>query len=501
MANNLTGPFDAVAQISLQQLNGLLATLHASEDTPLKLLHSVTVRVGDRRPGPLEGRVGDFGDWVLEYQRAGGPAGLKSLRAHLTRIPPPGAGKAIEDLFSQLDQVGAPATPPGTVRGTVRLQLGAPTVSLSSGSTSEITLNVAIRAHYSPDPGTDAMPEPVHGLVEATFEVRLVESDLGRKLEIRPSSQDSKIRFTTAQGTNLSAADVEKISVQVRKAVRESFTLLPVDLPPEFAFSGFKGLVGNTGQAIALPLQLSDAPPPPGGLLSVNNLFTGPAGFAVAVGREFITTQFQPTLDGLKQFQKDIPIEPLGIPITNYHVSVTSATLELNNGSFELTIRARALADLDIAPDFPNIVIRQRLTLVLFADVLFLRADRPTFSGLPGFAEDRVRPEIEAERDRALPRAESALNTELDKARTRFNAALSEFDPSATARFRLGHSEEPQASVSGAIAITPDGVIVRGDIRSTAARHAPIIHIAETDQRTCVYRAAMLNTRRPHRRR
>ena len=71
MANNLTGDFEAVVQVSVRQINGLLATLHqngASEDAPLKLLHSVAMRVGDVRKKPPDVVV--FGDWVLEYQRA-----------------------------------------------------------------------------------------------------------------------------------------------------------------------------------------------------------------------------------------------------------------------------------------------------------------------------------------------------------------------------------------------------------------------------------------------
>jgi len=488
MPNNLTGDFEALVQISVRQINGLLSSLHqngASEDAPLQLLHSAAVRVGDRPSRPLDDVVGDFGDWVLEYQRARGPVGLGDLRTHLTGNAPPGAARAIEDLFSKLGQVVVPATSPGTVRGTVRVQLGSPTLSLPSGSTSEITVHIAIRAHYSPDAGTDAMPEPVHGEVEATFEVRQVGSGSDRKLEIRPSSHDSKIRFVAAPGTGLSAADVDRISVQVRKAVRESFSLLPVDLPPDFAFANFKGLGSGSGQAIALPIQLSGATPPPGGLITVNNLFIGPAGFAFAVGREFLGAKFQPTLDRLKQFKRDVPIQPLGVPLTTYHVSVTDATVQPHNSFFELTINAKAIPTGSIAPRFENIVVKQRLTLVLFLETLFLPApdDELTITGLPGFAIDRIRPEILAERNRELPKAQDALNQELRNARTKFNDALRSFDPSASASFRAGHSEESGASSSGAIAITPDGVIVRGDIHSSAVRLGPIVQFEETDQR------------------
>src|SRR5687767_9432428 len=84
MANNLTGDFEAVAQINIRQINGLLATLHqngVTDDEPLKFLHSTSLRIGDpRRPRP---DVFDFGDWVLDYQSAGSPRPFDDLRADL----------------------------------------------------------------------------------------------------------------------------------------------------------------------------------------------------------------------------------------------------------------------------------------------------------------------------------------------------------------------------------------------------------------------------------
>ena len=113
MANGLTGDYEAVVQISVRQINALLATLHqngASEEAPLKLLHSATVRVGDRRRRPGDDLVGDFGEWVREYQRARGPVGLGDVRTHLTGTAPPGAARMIEDFFSKFGQAEIPPT-------------------------------------------------------------------------------------------------------------------------------------------------------------------------------------------------------------------------------------------------------------------------------------------------------------------------------------------------------------------------------------------------------
>src|SRR6266704_3818648 len=107
MANNLTGAYEAVVQVAVRQINGLLASLHqngVNDDAPLKLLHSASVRVGDRRPKPGDGLVGDFGDWLRAYQMARGPVGLTDLQTHLTGMAPPGAARMMEDFFSKLGQ-------------------------------------------------------------------------------------------------------------------------------------------------------------------------------------------------------------------------------------------------------------------------------------------------------------------------------------------------------------------------------------------------------------
>jgi peroxiredoxin len=484
MANSLTGDFEAVFEVSTRQINGLLANLHQSgvnKDAPLPLLHSASVRVGD--VGPTPPVANGFGDWVLEYQRARGPVGLHELQTQLTAHAPPGAAKVIGDLFGQVVQVQFPPPPPETVRGRVRVQISTLTVSVPAGSTSEMTVHAFVRAHYFPDAGTTDLPKPVHGEVQATFEVRQTQSAAGKRLMIQPSSQDSKIQFITAPGTGLSAGDVAKIAAQVRKAVRESFPLLPVDLPAGFPFSDFKGLGSGPGQAVALPIQLSGAGVPPGGIQGVNNLFTGPAGFAFAVSKEFVLSVFKPTLDGLRQFQQDFTVSILFLHPT-YHFSVTDVQLQFNNGSIDFIIKGKATTSSFYAPDYNNIVITQRLTLILFLNALFIPAldSELTISGLPDSAVDRVKLGVIAQRNQALPHAQDALNKQLRDARTKLNDALHSFDPSVSAGFRAGNSEDPGSSASGAVAITPDGVILRGDIDSTAARYAPIIDIAEAEQ-------------------
>ena len=103
MANPLTGDFQAVLQVSLRPVNGLLATLHqngASSESPLKLLHSVRTRIGDQ-VGPRPD-LGSFGDWVHEYQLARAPGPRRPTRHLLSAASPPGDARRIRELFSDL---------------------------------------------------------------------------------------------------------------------------------------------------------------------------------------------------------------------------------------------------------------------------------------------------------------------------------------------------------------------------------------------------------------
>jgi peroxiredoxin len=168
----------------------------------------------------------------------------------------------------------------------------------------------------------------------------------------------------------------------------------------------------------------------------------------------------------------------------HYHFSVTSVDLAFHDGSIDFTIKGKATSPSWYAPNYNNIVVTQRITLGMFLDTLFVLApdDELTVSGVPGAAVNTVRNAAIAQRNQALQPAQNTLNDKLRSAKTSFNNALGSFDQSASASFRAGLSTDPGASASGAIGITPDGVIVRGDIGG-AGRSAPAIVIEETDQR------------------
>jgi peroxiredoxin len=485
MANPLTGNYEAAVQIAVRQVNGLLATLHqtgAADDARLKVLHSATLRIGDVRP-PRPDVVG-FVDWIVQLQRAGPPRGVNDLRSHLTTTAPPGVAKRLAEAFRTFEETPRPEVLPDVVRGSVKVQLSSVTISVAEGSTSEVTVHAQIRADYSPDPRTTDLPAPIHGEVRAAFEVHPTQTPSGRQLLIEPSPQDNKIQFFSAPGVGFLSPDQIKIATQVRRVLRESFILLPVDLPHDFSFGEFKGVGTAAAQAIALGLQLSPGKlPPAAGLQSVTQSVVGPSGFAVAVSKEFVTTVFQPTIDGLRQIKGTVEIDLPGPVNPTYLYSVTGVELRYNDGTIDLVINGKATHPFPF-PDF-SFEVRQRFSLVMFLGTLFISApdDESSLSitGLPDSAKRVVRQRVIAERNRALPPAQNALNEQLSKARTRLNEALRSFDSSASASFRSGQSEEPGSSSSGAIAITPNGVILRGDITS-ASRLAPILQIAEARQ-------------------
>jgi hypothetical protein len=340
MANKLTGSYDAVAQISRRQLNGLLATLHqngASDQPPLRLGHNGVLRVGDPKPTTPELVRLRVRNWIRYFQSAGGPSNLDDFRARLAVNAPPGTAKMIEEEFSKLEKGRPGRQPSKKPRGRVKLQLSSPTVILADGATSEVTLLTDVRAQYDPDSGAGqiaAADHPLHGEVRAAFELSVLSGASGRKLSVRPSSKDSKIEFIAASGTGLTGAEVSRISGEVRDIVREKFTPQPVDLPPEFPFSEFKVIGSGANQVVALPIQVSDSPLPTGRIQNLDENFADSSGFAFAASKEYVEDLLAPLFDAVakavRDFKKQITIgvTVFGIPLKQ----TIKFTLQLKSG-------------------------------------------------------------------------------------------------------------------------------------------------------------------------
>src|SRR2546428_5205933 len=129
MPNALTGDYEAVLQVAIRQINGLLGTLHqneASEDAAIGVLHNATSRIGVPPPPPDSFL---FGDWAILFQRASPGRGMRDIQAQLTGTAPPGAARMLGDAFARLYERWSPVTTPGVVRGTVQLHVASPTIT------------------------------------------------------------------------------------------------------------------------------------------------------------------------------------------------------------------------------------------------------------------------------------------------------------------------------------------------------------------------------------
>ncbi|HEU4357379.1 MAG TPA: hypothetical protein VFR54_02905 [Xanthobacteraceae bacterium] len=490
MANKLTGSYDAVAQISRRQLNGLLATLHqngASDQPPLRLGHNGVLRVGDPKPTTPELVRLRFRNWIRNFQSAGGPSNLDDFRARLAVNAPPGAAKMIEEEFSKLEKGRPGRQPAKKPRGRVKLQLSSPTIILADGATSEATLQTDVRAHYDPDSGAGeiaAADHPLHGEVRAVFKLSVLSSASGRKLSVRPSSKDSEIEFIAAAGTGLTGTEVSRISGELRDTVREKFTPQPVDLPPDFPFSEFKVIGSGANQVIALPIQVSDSPLPTGRIQNLDESFADSSGFAFAASKEYVEDLLGPLFDAVskavRDFKKQITI---GVTIFGIPLKQTiKFTLQLKSGpSLEWEsgkIKLSANLKLVVRPG-PDVSFRftQKFKLALDASTqqVTLEADgNPSVNtDLPfNFLHEAFENAIKDARDHALSGGAAPVNNAVNQvfagARQKLIGGLKVFDESASATFTT-------------VKITKDGLIVRGEIGS-GPRQAPVVQFVEIDE-------------------
>jgi peroxiredoxin len=475
MANPLTGTFDAVFQISVRQINGLLATLHqngVSDDAALKLLHSVRTRIGDERRRPPD--LGAFGDWVLEYQQAQDAGPRPPVQGQLVVASPPGIAGRLAAAFKNLNLVLEPA-PPDVVRGLAAIQISTIRLSVADGSTSEITIHANVRAHYDADEGTTALPAPLNGEVRAVYEIRKVVQGTTTRLFIRPSSQDQKIEFIPAAGSGLTGADAAGISVQVRKMLRDGIQLLPIDLPAGFPFTDFRCLGGGATATIALPLQLSNNPPGPGGILSITQGFMGPTGFGFAVSREHVEglIDIQRIKDKIRERRIRLSVSIFGQSVgVTYDLAFTSGPkLTFQTGAIEISGRVSVTTDNLLAPN-GFVSFKQRVTLVL--DVAAQRVDLVTL-GEPNVDESFFIPHsvavntVKSEIASALANNAPAVQRVFRDARLSLETAVRNFERSVSAAYAQ-------------VQVSPDGIIIRGEL-SSAPRIAPVVKVGEADLR------------------
>jgi peroxiredoxin len=504
MSNNLTGDYEAVLQLATRQINGLLGTLHQNAEPPqsqtlpvalyvfrppfpypspfpnptpaVQTPHSITARISERGILPTGGGV--FEDWVLDFQRAGPGQGLRDIQTQLTATAPPGAARMLADAFASL-RAGWVIVPPGPgqLQGTAKIQASSVTITVTEGSSTEIIVNANIRAAYYPDPGTTDLPAPIHGDVQAAFEVRTTPSSAGTRLVISPTTQDAGIQFHAAPGSGLSAGDESTIAFHVRNFLRDELTLVPVDLPANFAFTAFKGLGSGPSAVVALPFQLSGAAAPTSGVQPLTQSFIGSSGFAVAVSKEYVAGLID--IDAIRRALDGYTITltlsgPFGISASvTYTLSFTSGpTLTFQSGGIAISGKVAASGNKWWSPN-GWVSFTQVITLALDPStqtVTPVRAGDPSVDQSWFIPHDIVVNIVRSQVDSALTNNTPAIRKVFADARNNLLNGLKTFDAF------------PSVTYSG-VEITPDGVIVRGEIGS-GTRQPPVIDIAETDNAT-----------------
>ena len=406
--------------------------------------------------------------------RAAGRCAREARRALRpeSRLPQTRTSPEIAQEFIDLSK-------PGAVRGTARVQLSTPTISMPLTSVSQVTAKVQVRAHYTPDPGTVKLRQPIHGEVRVTFSAEPKPWGGKRVLDVKPVEGDDKVVFLPAAGSGLTDSDTALITQEIRRAVKNNFEPINVELPADLKVGRFKRLGSGVEAAIALPIDLPGGSPAPGpSAIDDVNLYFLKSGdhFAVAVSKEYIESKLQSLKAQIDNFQTTITVEvwlPIGFLVLpfdfDYHVTVSSPILTWQNGSIKLTVNGSATAT-DPAPDY-SFTIEQLLTLTLntATQKISLQAvGDASISGLPDVAVDPALDAVRQQRDAAIDAAQPAINAITGG--VDIDAALDSFNAGATSRLT-------------AVDVTPAGLIVRGAI-TVRPRIPAVVEFAETGDGT-----------------
>ena len=245
MPSPLTGEFDAVVQVSGLTVNRLLASLHQNPFVdPLRprALSRVTARLGD--------------------------AGFVEV----------------------VDGV----------RGIAWAQIGVPSIQLVHQGRDEVWMVVPVRAYFRADPGSADFPELAHGRVRAKYRLWTVKAGVygsGHFVFLRAAVDPASVTFTSEGST---VADAQ-ITAQVRAILTKRVGVTPQPLVDDFAAGRFMSLVAPSGESAVCHALGSGGPStPPGDIGTVQEIFLGGRDLAVAVSREYVLGQIQPSLDTLK---------------------------------------------------------------------------------------------------------------------------------------------------------------------------------------------------------
>jgi peroxiredoxin len=480
MPNSLTGACAAVVQVSVKWINGLLATIHqngADRAVSPSFPHSETLQVG-QPSASLDPGIKNFNDWLVlqdsVYPLTPGTGGQWTV--DFDRAPPGVVGTLKESAIKWNSALVELITEQ-QVSGRAQIQFSTPAISFNN-RLPIVYSRVFVRAHYFAAHGSHPLPAPIHGEVKVNYAYGIENGPAGKFLNVPIPTSDSDIQFAPEPGT-VDAAGDQELTQQIRIALRKSFQPMRVPLPAEFPFAEFKAVGASSDQALALAVELPGmSPPPAGGLAGVTDHFLQGASFGIAVSADAIRLKFEPILQNLRQFTTKFTVEtPVsGIPVIGdalspeYTFSVTSVVLNFVPGALELVINGQALTNHPIAPNYPGIVIKQRITIALQGQDVVLQASDGDLIlwGFPSVAVSTARTEIINQRNAALPSASDGVRDGFRQGLQKLNQGIQQFD-------------KPSAAHYDSTELTPEGLIVRGSIVNPVPRRPPIVSVRWTE--------------------
>jgi peroxiredoxin len=489
MANQLTGNFDAALQISVQRLNGLLATLHQNrwekEQNPTSKLptfpHTDKIRLGPV-PHGMDAATQRMAAWIQKRQRelAADPTAKNAFGvAGILSSLPPGAAAGVMENFVNLQNLTFEAVDSSIAQGLAEVQISAPFVIFAAGETNAIPVHVFVRVRYLGDTPSHLLPQYIHGEVRIVYDVKRS----GPSLKIVPPEDDSGISFHSE--TPLSFVVTKAITDEVAILVRKRFRPNDVDVTTDFGFSGaFKTIGSGSSQVLAVPLSLTGGVPS-GTVGTLTQAWLGNQDFALAVGHEFVDKQFAPVLDPLRGqgIIFTVSVDGLDIQVVRFTLSILDAKLEWTSGVVTLKIVAKAAASAVFGIIHPSydVVITQRMQFLQAPKTVTLVAPDGDFkvTGLPDDFGIRAEAERAARnvRNQFLPSilqmvprvfqdGEDAIAGK--GALRRIGVALRRFDWELAVKYT-------------GLEVTTNGLIVRGSITKLSKPIAPIVDIRPAD--------------------
>jgi len=245
VANQLTGDFEAVLEVSGSAINRLMATLH---------------------------------------QNAGNSEGLPA-HPHVV----------------SLHLVGDDSV--DNVLGWVHAQLGVPRVELLDGATDRFDLIVNVRARFDTDPGSAYMPQAIHGTVRATYKIEPIDPGCpGWKKAANDYLWARVLKDTVRFSGTVSGTDEPAVKPRIERLVAHlldnRFEMAPHKVYKRFRPGQMRSLKSEGGDVVALPVSISGATPF-GQISSMDAIFLDGHDFAVALNTDALKKKLEPILDAV----------------------------------------------------------------------------------------------------------------------------------------------------------------------------------------------------------